>query len=100
MAEPPELWGFIASNLLILAAGGTMTALSLRAYQRSHNRSFATATIGFGLITVGGIIDIIYELGIRNSYELPGRELLALHTVQGVVIAAGLATLFLSIHRH
>ena len=100
MAEPPELWTFIASNLLILATGGTMTILSLRAYQRSRNNSFGTASVGFGLITVGGLIDIIYELGIRQSYELPGRELLALHTVQGVIIAAGLATLFISLHRH
>lgn len=100
MAEPPELWTFVASNVLILATGGTMTILSLRAYLRSRNTSFGTAMAGFGLITVGGIIDIIYELGIRNSYELPGRELLALHTVQGVVIAAGLATLFVSLRQH
>lgn len=100
MAEPPELWTFIVSNLLILATGGMMTILSLRAYHRSHSTSFRTASVGFGLITIGGLIDIIYELGIRQSYELPGRELLALHTVQGVIIAAGLATLFISLHRH
>jgi hypothetical protein len=46
------------------------------------------------------VADIIYELGIRQSYELPGRELLALHTVQGVLIAAGLAMLFYSLRSH
>ena len=60
---------------------------------------FGTA-VGFGLITVGGVADIIYELCIRQSYELPGRELLALHTVQGVLIAAGLAMLFYSLWSH
>lgn len=100
MAEPPELWTFIASNVLILCTGGVMTALSLSAYRRSRERSFGIAVIGFGLITVGGIADIVYELGIRQSYDLGGRELLALHTVQGVIIALGLAALFYSLREH
>lgn len=100
MAEPPELWTFIASNVLILLTGGLMTVLSLLAYRRSRERSFGTAMAGFGLITVGGVFDVIYELGVRNTYELPGRELLALHTVQGVLIAAGLAALYFSLRRY
>lgn len=100
MAEPPELWTFIASNLLVLGTGGAMTVLSLVAYRRSQKQSFGTATVGFALITAGGVVDVVYELGIRNSYVLPGRELLALHTVQGVLIALGLAALFVSLKRH
>ena len=100
MAEPPEFWLFLASNLLLLITGGTLTGLSLRAYRRNRKRSFQGALIGFGTITLGSLIEAIYELGIRGSYELGGRELLALHTVEGVLIAVGLGALFYSLSRY
>lgn len=101
MAEPPELWIFIASNVGVLLLGGVLTALSFLAYRRSEGeRSFGMATAGFGLVTGGSMVEAVYELGIRGSYELGGRELLALHTVESVLIAVGLGALFLSLRRY
>jgi hypothetical protein len=100
MAEPPEFWTFILSNLLVLLLGGVLAALSFRAYRRNGRRSFQWAAVGFGLVTFGSLVEAIYELGIRGSYELSGRELLALHTVEGVVIAFGLAVLFYSVKQY
>ncbi|MFC5366175.1 DUF7521 family protein [Salinirubrum litoreum] len=97
--EPPEFYAFLLSNLLTLALGGTITGLSYRAYRRAGESAFGTAAAGFGLITLGSVVEGIYELGIRG-YELSGRELLALHTVEGVVIALGLATLFYSVTQY
>jgi hypothetical protein len=97
-AEPPELWLFVASNLLLLVLGGTITVLSYGAYRRNEGRrALRDASIGFGLITVGSLVEGVYELGIRG-YELGGRELLALHTVEGVLIAGGLAIIFYSLY--
>lgn len=101
MAEPPEFWTFIASNLLVLVLGGIMTALSYLAYRRTEDRpSLKWAVWGFGFITFGTLVEAIYELGIRGSYELGGRELLALHTVEGILIAIGLAALFYSLRQY
>lgn len=101
MAEPVEFWTFLASNLVVLAFGGVLTSLSLVAYLRNpENRAFGAATAGFGAITAGAMVEAVYELGIRGSYELGGRELLALHTVEGILIALGLAMLFYSIRQY
>lgn len=100
MSEPPELWAFLFSNLIVLLFGGGMTALSLLAYRRSGTRQFRGAAVGFGLITVGALTEAAYQLLLRRSYELPGRELLALQTVEGVLIALGLAALFYSLREY
>lgn len=100
MAEPPEFWAFIATNLLVLVTGGGMTALSVAAYRRAGTPSFRIAAVGFTLITIGALVEAIYELGIRGTYALSGRELLALHTVEGFLIAGGLALLFYSLQRY
>ncbi|MFB6172416.1 MAG: hypothetical protein ABEJ23_07765 [Haloarculaceae archaeon] len=100
MSEPPELWAFLFSNLVVLVFGGGMTALSVLAYRRSSTRSFRSAAVGFGLITAGALGDAAYQLVLRGSYELAGRELLALQTVQGILVALGLAVLFYSLANH
>lgn len=100
MAEPPEFWAFLLSNLLVLVLGGVLTGLSFTAFRRSHTPAFRSATAGFGAITLGALVEAIYELGIRGTYHLNGRELLALHSVEGVLIALGLAALFYSLRQY
>lgn len=100
MSEPPELWAFLFSNILVFALGGGLAGISFLAYRRSGERSFRAAGVGFGLITVGTLVEAVYELGIRGSYQLGGREMLALHTVEGLLIAAGLSALFYSLRRY
>lgn len=99
MAEPPEFWMFIASNILLLCAGGALTLLSYLAYRRGENKSLLGGVIGFAIVTIGTLIEVIYELGIRGSYNLDGNELLIIHTVEGVVIAGGLFLIFFSVTR-
>lgn len=100
MNEPPELWAFLLSNLVVLVFGGGMTMLSLLAYRRSGTPSFQGAAVGFGLITAGSLVELVYQIVLRRSYELPGRELLVLQTVEGLLIAAGLAALFYSLKNY
>lgn len=100
MSEPPELWAFLLSNLVVLLFGGGMTVLSALAYRRSGTPSFRGAAAGFGLITAGSLVELVYQVVLRRGYELPGRELLVLQTFEGVLIAAGLAALFFSLKTH
>lgn len=100
MAEPPELWVFVAINAVVLAIGGGLTMLSAAAYRRAGRDPLLFAALGFGLVTVGNAVEAVYELGIRGSYELGGRELLLLHSVESGFVGLGLAAVFYSLRRY
>lgn len=100
MAEPPEFWSFLVANSLLFIAGGALTALSYRAYLRVQEHSLRLASGGFALITFGGLLDIIYQLGIRRDYHLGGRESLALQTIDSLLITAGLVVIFYALSRY
>lgn len=98
MAEPPELFAFVASNLIFVGFGCLLTALSYLAHRsRSEDATFRTAAVGFGLLALGGAVEPVYELGLVGGYRLAGRELLALQTAEGVLLALGLGMLLFSI---
>ena len=100
MAEPPEFWTFVATSLLVFLLGGAMTVLSYLAYRREDKRSLWVAGFGFGLVTTAGLITVIYELGVRRTYFVSNRELLSLHTVQGIVLTLGFLALIYSIVKY
>lgn len=101
MAEPPELWTFLFANLFVFGFGATLTTLSYYAYRINDRKSsFRISTIGFGVLTVGGIVEPIYQLGLKGDYSVSGRELLALQTIEGIFVAIGLGLLFYSIYIH
>ena len=77
-----------------------MTVLSYRAYLRVQESSLRLASGGFALITIGGLLDIIYQLGIRRDYNLGGRESLALQTIDSLLITAGLVVIFYALSRY
>lgn len=94
-------------TLLVLATtiqflfGMIISALSYSVYRSSDKKAaFRNSTIGFLLITAGGILGPIYELGIQRDYHITGEELLALQVLEGTVIAIGLAYLLLSLYQH
>lgn len=100
MAEPPELWAFLVANSLLFLAGGTLTALSYRAYLRAQQHTLRLASGGFAMITAGGLLDLVYQLGIRQEYHLGGRESLALQTIDSLMIAVGLVIIFYALSRY
>lgn len=98
MGEPPEFWMFTVANTLVFVFGGLLTALSYYAYRaRASSPSFRNATLGFAFVTAGGMVEPTYQLGIRGSYQLSGREMLAMQAVDGGLMATGLALLFWAI---
>lgn len=101
MAEPPELWSFLVANLLVFVFGTTLATLSYATYRRrACHPVFRDATLGFSLVTIGGLVEPVYQLAIKQGYQLAGRELLALQTLEGGLVALGLGFLFYSIYRH
>lgn len=96
----PELAAYLLSNALVLLLGTLLVGLSGAAYRRVGDRAFATAAAGFALVTFGSVVEAVYELGVRGSFDLATRELLAVHAVEGVLVALGLATLFYSLWRY
>ncbi len=101
MAGPPELWTFVLANLFVFGFGATLTTLSYYAYRvNGREQSFRTSTLGFGVLTVGGVVEPVYQLGLRGDYLITGRELLVLQTIEGVFLAVGLGLLFYSIYIH
>lgn len=84
-------------NILTLLFGGILSFLSYRVYTRRRAESFKIATFGFVIITIGSIIEAVYEIGIRRSFDLSGQELIILHSLESLFLAIGLGLLFYSI---
>lgn len=100
MADPPELWTFVLANIIAVGLGTVMTGVSLYAYYARRRRSFRDTTVGFGTLTVGMGIEPLYQLGIKEGATPGGRELLALQTIEAVLLGIGFGLLFYSIYRH
>lgn len=100
MSEPPELWALLVVNSILFVAGSVLTALSYRAYRRYRRLPLRSAAAGFALITIGSVLELVYEVGIRGWNDLNGRELLALQTVESLLIAAGLVVMFYALAQY
>jgi hypothetical protein len=95
-----QLLGLSAAVLAALLASLALVVLSVSAYRRSQRRSFTSAALGFGLVTVGLSIEIVYQLFVKGPYVLSGGEIVGLQTAERFVVAAGLVLLLYSIVRY
>lgn len=97
----PELWAFVLANVGLFLVSSVLTGLSYLAYRRNDGGpAFKFASIGFGLVVLGGLVEPLYQLVVRGDYNVTGSELLLLQTGEGVLIAGGLGVLFYAITRH
>ena len=99
--DEPELWTFVLANVSLFVVSSVLTGLSYLAYRRSDDRSsFRFASVGFGLVVLGGLVEPLYQLVVRGDYNITGSELLLLQTGEGFLIAGGLGILFYAITHH
>lgn len=82
----------IGVRVLLLGLGLTTTAISFRAYRRQRTRYLRDATIGFGFITFGVLIE-------GFLYQLSNLTLTQVHIVESVALACGLGVLLASFLR-
>ena len=99
--DEPELWAFVLANASLFVVSSVLTGLSYLAYRRSDSRaSYRFASLGFGLVVLGGLVEPLYQLVVRGDYNITGGELLLLQTGEGFLIASGLGILFYAITHH
>lgn len=82
----------IGVRVLLLVLGVATTAISYRAFRRERTRYLRDATLGFGLITLGVLIE-------GFLYQLTDLTLTQVHIAESVALAAGLGVLLLSFLR-
>lgn len=84
-------WGIalIGVRVLLLLLGLATTAISFRAYARVRTRYLRDATLGFGFITLGVLVE-------GFLYQLTGLTLTQVHIIESVALACGLGVLLRS----
>ncbi|MFB6178828.1 MAG: hypothetical protein ABEI77_03775 [Halorientalis sp.] len=87
-------WLYVGTNLLVLLVGGALTYLSYVAYQRTTDESLGLATVGFGVVTLGALLEMAYDFLVTRGRELTTSDLFVLRTVESLVIGLGLLVLF------
>ncbi|MFC6904109.1 DUF7521 family protein [Halalkalicoccus tibetensis] len=95
-----ELALFLASNLLVLLVGGTLTMLSYKAQRRLGQRNLRYTTLGFALITISSLVEAVYAPGIGGGHWLTTGQLLMLYTIESLLVGLGLASIAYSVLRH
>jgi len=79
----------VTTRLGLLALGLATTVIGYRAYRRHGGRYLRDATIAFGFITVGVLIEGVL-------YQLTSLSLEQVHVAETVVIGIGFAVLLYS----
>lgn len=89
-----EVWGLALTGIrmLLLVLGLATTATSFRAYRRERTHYLRDATIGFGFITLGILIE-------GFLYQFTGFTLTQVHVVESIALVAGLGFLLRSFRR-
>lgn len=97
----PEIWIMFAVNFFASFLGLFITGISYFGY-RSNDRkpSLRNATIGFGLITLGTVVEPAYQLGIVGTHVLASNQNVPLQIAEASLTSLGFAVLFLSIYRY
>lgn len=79
----------VGVRVLLLLLGLGTTAISFRAYRRQGARYLRDATIGFGFITLGVLIE-------GFLYQFTGLTLTQVHIAESVALVFGLSILLRS----
>ena len=79
----------IGARILLLLVGVATTVISFRAYRRVQTRYLRDATLGFGFITLGVLIE-------GFLYQFTGLTLTQVHVAESVALVLGLSILLRS----
>jgi uncharacterized membrane protein len=93
----PTLWMLVISNLFVFAVGGALTYLSFQARRRVEKSNLNYTILGFGLVTLSTIAEVIYAPAIIGVYEISGSTLLILYTIESLLIGLGLGSIYYSV---
>lgn len=91
MTDPWAL-SLVAVRLVLLGLGVATTAISFRAYRRERTRYLRDATVGFGFITLGVLLE-------GFLFQFTPLTLTQVHLLESVALVVGLAVLLRSFLR-
>lgn len=97
-ASQTEIWALAAARILLVLLIAGFVVLSALAFRRERKRSMLGAVVGFTLIAVGLLIEVVYEMSIKGSVFLSGKEIVRLQTVEAVTVLAGFFALLVSVY--
>ncbi|RBI63773.1 hypothetical protein DMJ13_04420 [halophilic archaeon] len=97
-ASQTEIWALAAARILLVLLIAGFVVLSALAFRRERKRSMLGAVVGFTLIAVGLLIEVVYEMSIKGSVFLSGKEVVRLQTVEAVTVLAGFFALLVSVY--
>lgn len=82
----------LLARAVALGLGGVVTVIAARAYWRTRRPFARLAAMGFGVVTVGGVVEglLIHVVGV---------DLVGVHTVGSLTVALGFALLLYSLRR-
>jgi hypothetical protein len=87
----------VVSNIFVFAIGGVLAYLSFQAQRRVEKPNLHYTTLGFALVTLSTIAEVIYAPAIIGFYEITGSTLLLLYTVESLLIGLGLGSIYYSV---
>ncbi len=81
----------LLSEAAIVALGGVLVYVSLRAYRRNKSKSMLAMSIGFVVILLGSLVE-------EFSLEMLGYHMIQAHILENSIVAVGLLILVYSIY--
>jgi uncharacterized membrane protein len=87
----------VLSNIFVFAIGGILTYLSFQARRRVGKSNLNYTILGFGLVTLSTIAEVIYAPAIIGIYDISGSSLLLLYTIESLLIGLGLGSIYYSV---
>lgn len=101
MDNQPEFWVYVLANTGLFVVGSVLAGLSFLAYRRSDGeRSYRLATVGFGFVVLGGLVEPFYLFIIQKNETITETEMLLLQAGEGTLLTFGLGALFYGITQH
>lgn len=64
----PTPWMLLLSNVFVFVVGGALTYPSFQARQRVGKSNLNYATLGFGLVTLGTVAEVVYAPATIGIY--------------------------------
>jgi hypothetical protein len=95
--SPPAIWILVLSNVFVFLIGGALTYLSFQARRRVGKSNLNYTTLGFGLVTLSTVAEVVYAPAIVGIYEITGSTLLVLYTVESLLIGLGRGSIYYSV---
>lgn len=97
MSSLPTIWMLVLSNIFVFIIGGALTYLGFQAQRRVGKSNLKFTTIGFGLVTLSTVAEVVYAPALIGIYEITSSTLLVLYTIESLLIGLGLGSIYYSV---